>query len=58
VFHFFGYIDPGTGSLFLQAIVGGLLGGMFIFRRFIAKIIFGMRKVFKRDARRQETSEE
>jgi hypothetical protein len=30
----FAYIDPGTGSLFLQAIIGVILGVIVFFRNF------------------------
>ena len=29
------YIDPGTGSLIAQALIAGLLGGLFAIRRWI-----------------------
>jgi hypothetical protein len=32
------YIDPGTGSLALQAIIGAALGAVFYFRRGISKV--------------------
>lgn len=40
----FGYIDPGTGSLFLQAIIGVLLGGVVIFRGVIGRVIRKLRR--------------
>ena len=33
------YIDPGIGSYTLQLIVGGLLGGLFIIKRYWYSII-------------------
>lgn len=30
----FGYLDPGTGSIFLQMSVAGLLGGLFTLKVF------------------------
>ncbi len=31
------YVDPGTGSLLLQSIIGGIVGGMFIIRTYWAR---------------------
>jgi len=45
----FAYIDPGTGSLFLQAVIGVVLGGLFFFRRMFAKVSMKVKKVFKRN---------
>jgi hypothetical protein len=35
----FAYLDPGTGSLVLQAVIGVILGGVVVFRGFIFKIV-------------------
>lgn len=35
----FAYIDPGTGSMILQGIIGGVAGGLFILRTYWAKIV-------------------
>lgn len=35
----FAYIDPGTGSLMLQAIIGSLAVGLLAVRRFWARIV-------------------
>lgn len=32
------YIDSGTGSMFLQAAISGILGAMFVFRSFWANL--------------------
>jgi len=45
----FGYIDPGTGSLFLQAIIGVLLGGIVVFRNIIGRAIYKLRTVFRQN---------
>lgn len=34
----FAYLDPGTGSILLQAIIGGLASGLFILRMYWRKI--------------------
>lgn len=31
----FAYLDPGTGSLIIQAVIAAMLGAGFYFRRFI-----------------------
>ena len=33
------YLDPGTGSIVIQAVVGGLLGGMLVVKLFWKKIV-------------------
>ena len=40
---FFGYLDPGTGSMFVQAIIGIIAGGAFVFRTYISKAIIKVR---------------
>jgi len=32
------YIDPGTGSYFIQMLVGGLLGAVFVFRQHLSRL--------------------
>lgn len=32
------YIDPGSGSLILQIIIGFLLGALFFFKNFLRKV--------------------
>jgi len=41
--HAFAYLDPGTGSILLQAIIGGVATGLFIMRGYWRKIknLFG-----------------
>ncbi len=45
----FAYLDPGTGSLFIQAIIGAVVGGLFVFRSFLAKIAMKFRGRGKQD---------
>lgn len=35
----FAYIDPGTGSMILQGIIGGVAGGLFIMRTYWARVV-------------------
>lgn len=39
----FAYLDPGTGSILLQAIIGGVASGLFILRMYWRRIksLFG-----------------
>ena len=41
--HAFAYLDPGTGSILLQAIIGGVATGLFVMRGYWRKIrsLFG-----------------
>lgn len=41
--HFFGYLDAGTGSIVIQAIIGSVVGGAYAFRNF-SKRIFRLNK--------------
>lgn len=34
----YGYIDPGTGSYFLQMLIAGILGGLFAIKMFWGRI--------------------
>jgi hypothetical protein len=35
----FAYIDPGTGSMILQAVIGGVAGGLFVLRGWWRRLI-------------------
>ena len=35
----YAYLDPGTGSVVIQAIVGGVLGGLFVLKMYWHKFI-------------------
>jgi hypothetical protein len=37
--HVYAYLDPGTGSLILQLIIGGLLGSVLFIRLFWGRIL-------------------
>lgn len=38
------YIDPGAGSLFVQAIIGGLLAGLYAIKLYWQKLKAALRK--------------
>jgi hypothetical protein len=42
------YIDPGSGSIIWQAAMGGILGGAYIVRNSIGRIITRGRYMFSR----------
>lgn len=42
------YLDPGTGSIILQALIAGVMGAMFAIKLFWSKIVHGFRAVFSR----------
>ena len=57
--HAFAYIDPGTGSLIYQALLAGLLGLGFVFRRSTDTLRAFAQNLFgKRDARSDESRPE
>jgi hypothetical protein len=45
---FRGYIDPGTGSLIIQAAIAGLLGGLYLIKVFWTKVKGFFGKLFSR----------
>lgn len=53
----FGYLDPGTGSFFLQVIVGAILGGMVFFRSAIIRIIAKLKPSRKQTVAPDESEE-
>lgn len=42
----FAYLDPGTGSLIIQLIIGVVVGALFVFRNSVTSLLyfFGLRK--------------
>ncbi len=45
---FFAYLDPGTGSLFIQAIIGGVLAVVVALRSFIRNAFYKIKMAFSR----------
>lgn len=43
----FGYIDPGSGSLFIQAVIGVIISGAFIFRNGFSRLKHKVVQLFK-----------
>ena len=54
MFHVFAYLDAGTGSMFVQAVIGVVLAGTVVFRTYIQKILSKV----KINSRKKITSEE
>jgi hypothetical protein len=44
----YAYLDPGTGSLMLQAIVAGIFAGLFAVKRYIFMIIAFLKRPFQK----------
>lgn len=45
----FAYLDPGTGSVIIQVVVGGVLAIAVVFRSFIGRIVTKIRSLFGRE---------
>lgn len=41
---FLGYVDPGSGSLVIQAVIAGLLAAPFFLRRQLARVVAAVRR--------------
>lgn len=46
--HHFAYIDAGTGSLFIQTIIGGLLAAGVVLRRYIGRAMYKVKNALSR----------
>jgi hypothetical protein len=44
------YLDPGTGSLMLQAIVAGVFAGLFALKRYIFMVLALVKKPFQKNS--------
>lgn len=44
--HLFAYLDPGTGSMFIQAIFGAALAAIVVMRTFFRKALIKARLAF------------
>jgi hypothetical protein len=42
------YLDPGTGSLIFQVVIGAVLGGLFTLKMYFSKIKIIFLKIIKR----------
>lgn len=49
------YLDPGSVSLFFQALVAGVLGAAFLLKRFWTQIKAGAKDLFSGRSRNDET---
>ncbi len=46
--HQFAYLDPGSGSLFIQVVLGVLLAGAVVVRAFFGGIVSRIKSLFSR----------
>ena len=52
------YLDPGTGSVILQAVIAGFMGALLVVKMGWAKIKAGVRSIFSRaDGKDDQTSD-
>ena len=49
----FAYLDPGTGSIILQAIIGAIAAGLTFFTNFWLKVKNFFKKIFKKKDNRK-----
>jgi hypothetical protein len=56
--HLFAYLDPGTGSLIVQTLIGGALAGIVVLRGFIANATHKVKRLFSRQQKQPATDEE
>jgi hypothetical protein len=54
----FGYIDPGTGSLVIQALIAAVVGSGFYFRQFIIHPIVSVWRFISRQKSTQDAAAE
>lgn len=43
----YAYLDPGVGSLFLQALIGGIAAGFFVLKRYWISATSLFRRLFR-----------
>jgi hypothetical protein len=48
VYYFLAYIDPGAGSLFVQAVIGGILAALYAIKLYWFRLKAGMRRLLAR----------
>lgn len=48
------YLDPGTGSFIIQIILSVILGGIFAFKMFFAKIKQTFKKIFSNNNKNEK----
>lgn len=48
----YAYIDPGTGSVIIQFIIGAIFGGIALLKIFWHKISKGIKRLFRKDGQK------
>ena len=51
----YAYIDPGTGSLILQVLLGALLTGVFLIKLFFKRIKGFFRSIFQKGKKHEQS---
>ena len=54
----YAYIDPITGSVVIQAIIGTIVTGLFLIKTYWAKLVFFIKKLFGCKIKEQEIEKE
>jgi len=54
----YAYIDPGTGSYFLQMLLAMLLGGLFAIKIFWSKIKSGLKSIFRMNKNKEKKNKD
>lgn len=50
----FGYIDPGTGSVFIQAVIGTVLASVFFLRNHVRLFFYRVKRIVTRSKGKSE----
>jgi len=48
------YIDPGTGSIIIQVLLGFLVGGLFALKIYWARVLAWSKRLFSRQGKHEE----
>lgn len=56
-FFHFGYIDPGTGSILIQGLIGGFFGAAYMGRKFISQTVNNIKSAFSTQRSGQDSGE-
>ncbi|MDP6952451.1 MAG: hypothetical protein QGF53_06780 [Alphaproteobacteria bacterium] len=54
----FAYIDPGTGSILLQLLIGGIAGGLYLLKVYYRNIVEKVRAMSRKKPVRQPSDEQ
>lgn len=54
----FAYLDPGTGSLFIQVLIGGMLAGVVMIRSYFRVFLEKAKAIFVRQPQQKTAIED